>query len=95
MHVVTRDYVCPSSPSSTRPPPKSRAKPPARGPKPAPALPKCKAVFDYDATDTDELSFKEGDIIDIIKEGEASFCLWGLFMKYNFESSYLYIRGIV
>ncbi|XP_064390451.1 unconventional myosin-Ie-like [Halichondria panicea] len=52
----------------TRPPPKSRAKPPARGPKPAPALPKCKAVFDYDATDTDELSFKEGDIIDIIKE---------------------------
>lgn len=29
----------------------------------------CKAIYDYDATDTDELTFKEGDIIEIIKEG--------------------------
>ena len=53
---------------STQPPPKSR-KPPARAPKKA-QLPQCKALFDYDATDTDELTFKEGEMIDIIKEGE-------------------------
>jgi myosin-1 len=31
-------------------------------------LPLCKAIYDYDATDTDELTFKEGDIIEITKE---------------------------
>ena len=29
----------------------------------------CKAVYDYDATDTDELTFVEGDVIEILKEG--------------------------
>ena len=43
-------------------------------PKPAkpakPALPKCRCLYAYDATDTDELSFNEGDTIEIIKEGK-------------------------
>jgi len=56
----------------TQPPPKARAKPPARAPKP---LPLCKALYDYDATDTDELTFKEGDTIEIIKEGESNFVI--------------------
>ena len=48
---------------STRPPPKPRP-----GPKPS-ALPKCKALYDYDATDTDELTFKENDILEVISQG--------------------------
>ena len=52
---------------STRPPPKARKKPP---PAPKPNMPLCKAIYDYDATDTDELTFKEGDVIEILKEGE-------------------------
>jgi len=49
---------------STRPPPKARKPPPA----PRPSLPLCKALYDYEATDLDELSFKEGSVIEIIKE---------------------------
>ena len=55
---------------STRPPPKARKKPP---PAPKPNVSLCKAVYDYDATDTDELSFKEGDTIEIIKEGKQTY----------------------
>lgn len=51
-----------------------RKPPPGRPkPKPKPALPRCKAIYDYDAQDTDELSFIVGDVIDIILEGK-SFC---------------------
>ncbi|KAL5499898.1 hypothetical protein EMCRGX_G011366 [Ephydatia muelleri] len=42
-----------------------RKKPP---PAPKPQLPLCKALYDYDAFDADELNFKEGDIIEIITE---------------------------
>ncbi|XP_071844159.1 unconventional myosin-Ie-like isoform X1 [Apostichopus japonicus] len=46
-----------------------RKPPPGRPkPKPKPALPRCKAIYDYDAQDTDELSFIVGDVIDIILE---------------------------
>ncbi|KAL5481739.1 hypothetical protein EMCRGX_G021967 [Ephydatia muelleri] len=48
-----------------RPPPAQRKKPP---PAPKPQLPLCKALYDYDASDADELNFKEGDIIEIITE---------------------------
>ncbi|XP_059157051.1 unconventional myosin-Ie-like isoform X2 [Physella acuta] len=37
-------------------------------PKAKPALPQCRCLYAYDAQDTDELSFNEGDIIDIISE---------------------------
>ena len=53
---------------------KGRPAPGAGKPKPrpqqrAPALPKCRCLYAYDALDVDELSFNEGDIIEILKEG--------------------------
>jgi len=36
--------------------------------KPKPALPKYKAMYDYAAKDVDELSFQEGDIIEVLNE---------------------------
>jgi myosin-1 len=32
------------------------------------ALPQCKALYDYDASDTDELTFREGDIIELVRK---------------------------
>ncbi len=40
-------------------------------PKPQPKLPQCRCLYAYDAQDTDELSFNEGDIIDIVKQGSV------------------------
>ncbi|XP_066491112.1 unconventional myosin-Ie [Tiliqua scincoides] len=37
-------------------------------PKPKPQVPQCRALYAYDAQDTDELSFNANDVIDIIKE---------------------------
>ncbi|XP_043935265.1 unconventional myosin-Ie-like [Protopterus annectens] len=42
-----------------------RAKP---TPKPRPKIPQCRALYAYDAQDTDELSFNANDLIEIIKE---------------------------
>ncbi|XP_042347571.1 unconventional myosin-Ie isoform X2 [Plectropomus leopardus] len=53
-------------PSATRPPPGGGRPKPA--PKPKPQVPQCKALYAYDAQDTDELSFNADDLIDIIKE---------------------------
>ncbi|KAK3585324.1 hypothetical protein CHS0354_040273 [Potamilus streckersoni] len=44
---------------------------PMGAPKPKPLLPECRCLYAYDAQDTDELSFNEGDIIQIIKEDQA------------------------
>uniref|UniRef100_H2V899 Osteoclast-stimulating factor 1 n=1 Tax=Takifugu rubripes TaxID=31033 RepID=H2V899_TAKRU len=41
---------------------------PKPAPKPKPQVPQCKALYAYDAQDTDELSFNADDVIDIIKE---------------------------
>lgn len=54
--------------SVNRPPPGGGRPKPA--PKPKPQVPQCKALYAYDAQDTDELSFNADDVIDIIKEGE-------------------------
>ena len=58
-----------------RPKPKKKALPPK------PSLPKARCLYAYDAQDTDELSFNEGDIIEVIKEGENLFVIitWQLF----------------
>ncbi|XP_052276602.1 unconventional myosin-Ie-like isoform X2 [Dreissena polymorpha] len=40
-------------------------------PKAKPVLPKCRALYAYDAQDTDELTFNEGEIIEIVKEDPA------------------------
>ncbi|XP_062326814.1 unconventional myosin-Ie isoform X2 [Osmerus eperlanus] len=50
----------------SRPPPGGGRPKPA--PKPKPQVPQCKALYAYDAQDTDELSFNAEDVIDIIKE---------------------------
>lgn len=47
------------APGAGRPKPK---------PKPVITLPKCRALYDYDAKDIDELALKEGDIVDIVLE---------------------------
>ncbi|XP_072837845.2 unconventional myosin-Ie [Pogona vitticeps] len=52
--------------TTNRPPPAGgRPKP---QPKPKPQVPQCRALYAYDAQDTDELSFNASDVIDIIKE---------------------------
>ncbi|XP_076012146.1 unconventional myosin-Ie isoform X2 [Genypterus blacodes] len=53
-------------PSAARPAPGGGRPKPA--PKPKPQVPMCKALYAYDAQDTDELSFNADDMIDIIKE---------------------------
>ncbi|XP_056134061.1 unconventional myosin-Ie isoform X2 [Lampris incognitus] len=53
-------------PSASRPTPGGGRPKPA--PKPKPQVPQCKALYAYDAQDTDELSFNGDDVIDIIKE---------------------------
>ncbi|XP_078283334.1 unconventional myosin-Ie isoform X2 [Rhinoraja longicauda] len=52
--------------TTSRPPPGGgRPKP---KPKPKPQVPQCKALYAYDAQDTDELSFNADDVIEIVKE---------------------------
>ncbi|KAM4014231.1 unconventional myosin-Ie-like isoform 1-T1 [Anomaloglossus baeobatrachus] len=41
---------------------------PAPKPKPQPQLPRCRALYAYDAQDTDELSFNANDVLDIVRE---------------------------
>lgn len=52
---------------SARPPPKRGKKPPI--PAKPKVLPQLKAIYDYDANDTDELSFREGATIELVKKG--------------------------
>ncbi|XP_040017912.1 unconventional myosin-Ie isoform X1 [Gasterosteus aculeatus] len=53
-------------PSASRPAPGGGRPKPA--PKPKPQVPQCRALYAYDAQDTDELSFNAEELIDIIKE---------------------------
>uniref|UniRef100_A0A671Y872 Osteoclast-stimulating factor 1 n=1 Tax=Sparus aurata TaxID=8175 RepID=A0A671Y872_SPAAU len=62
---ATRPFLA-HRPSASRPPPGGGRPKPA--PKPKPQVPQCKALYAYDAQDTDELSFNADDLIDIIKE---------------------------
>lgn len=39
--------------------------------KPAPIYPKCRALYDYEARDLDEISIKEGDVIALMKESKS------------------------
>lgn len=44
---------------------------PRPAPKPKPSLPKARAIYDYDATDVDELQMKVGDIVLITKKDHS------------------------
>ncbi|XP_065909782.1 unconventional myosin-Ie-like [Dysidea avara] len=62
------DFLRPQRGSASRP---GGAKPPPRGPKPSIGpKPKdtCKALWDYAAQDTDELTLREGDVVEILKK---------------------------
>lgn len=56
--------------STKRPPPGAGRPRPPPAPKPK-TLPECRCLYAYDAQDTDELSFNEGDVIEIVKEDPA------------------------
>ncbi|CAF90088.1 unnamed protein product, partial [Tetraodon nigroviridis] len=45
---------------------------PKPAPKPKPRVPQCRALYAYDAQDTDELSFNANDVLDILSEGTAA-----------------------
>nr|XP_054756571.1 unconventional myosin-Ie-like [Lytechinus pictus] len=51
------------APGAGRPKPKPQPPPPSR--------PKCRTIYAYDAGDTDELSFREGETIEIITEDRS------------------------
>ena len=53
----------------TRPSPGAGRPKPTPKPKIEPRLPQCSCLYAYDAQDTDELSFNEGDVISILNEG--------------------------
>eukprot|EP00794_Sanderia_malayensis_P009899 gene9900-10912_t len=57
--------VTSSKTAAARPKPRAPAKPKLA---PKPRLPMCKAIYDYDAAETDELNFKTGETIEIVKE---------------------------
>ena len=59
-----------SSAQKGRPPP-AGGKPKPVPSKRKPTLPQCRCLYAYDAQDLDELSFNEGDVIEILKEGEC------------------------
>lgn len=65
---------------------------PKPAPRPKPRSPQCRALYAYDAQDTDELSFNADDVIDILNEGnEHQYTLIKIahvatYMNYVYES---------
>ncbi|XP_067932052.1 unconventional myosin-Ie-like isoform X2 [Watersipora subatra] len=56
-------------------PPPAAGRPKPKSAQPKPSLPKVKALYAYDAQDTEELSFNQSDMIDVIKENENGWWL--------------------
>lgn len=70
---------------------------PKPAPKPKPRTPQCKALYTYDAQDTDELSFQADDVIEIVTEGNnvETFCIFLLFVIwYNMIYTILYFCAL-
>jgi len=59
-----------SSTNQNRPAPGAGRPKPRPQPKPKEKLRECQCLYAYEAQDTDELSFNEGDIIGIVHEGQ-------------------------
>ncbi|KAL1007262.1 hypothetical protein UPYG_G00084250 [Umbra pygmaea] len=79
--IVQRQTVNRPAPGGGRPKP---------APKPKPQVPQCKALYAYDAQDTDELSFNADDIIDIIKEDASGWWMGRLRAKQGlFPNNYV------
>lgn len=57
---------------------------PKPAPKPKPRSPQCRALYAYDAQDTDELSFNAEDVIEILSEGNTTAVLvWSLLATHS------------
>uniref|UniRef100_A0A8C6YF78 Myosin IE n=1 Tax=Naja naja TaxID=35670 RepID=A0A8C6YF78_NAJNA len=54
--------------TTSRPPPAGGRPKPRPQPQPKPQVPQCRALYAYDAQDTDELSFNANDLIDLLRE---------------------------
>lgn len=67
---LSRDKVGKPPPTSGRPKILS-AKPTTAKPQ-RPSLPKVRALYAYDAQDTEELSFNQADIIEVIQESKQT-----------------------
>jgi len=63
-----------SSGTQNRPAPGAGRPKPRPQPKPKEKLPECRCLYGYEARDTDELSFTEGDVIGIVHEGQSLIC---------------------
>ena len=52
-------------------PPPAAGRPKPKPTKPKPSFPKVIALYAYDAQDTEELSFNQTDVIEVIKESKS------------------------
>ncbi|XP_045074319.1 unconventional myosin-Ie, partial [Coregonus clupeaformis] len=83
--IVQRQSVSRPPPGGGRPKPAPKPKP-----QPKPQVPQCKALYAYDAQDTDELSFNADDVIDIIKEDASGWWMGRLRAKQGlFPNNYV------
>jgi len=70
-----------------RPAPGAGRPKPRPQPKPKEKLPQCQCLYSYDAQDTDELSFGEGDVIEIVHEGKCYTVYTSSFRQPKFHSA--------
>jgi hypothetical protein len=64
--------TCPCTGKSPVPSPRERPIPAGGRPKPnlAAAKPRATALYDYSPNDTDEIGFAQGEVVEVLREGE-------------------------
>lgn len=70
-----------------RPAPGAGRPKPRPQPKPKEKLPEGRCLYAYDAQDTDELSFNEGDVIEIVLEGIDSHHYFAIHKPFIFRGA--------